>query len=231
VDTIGYKQDQPAFKQVLARALGVAQQSDEELFATQNHIAPYGGAPVSFVATADMGKDFSKGRLISTGNQLDFSIASEKGFFSVNTPQGERFTRAGAFRINQERRLVTSEGFPVNGKDGSPVQIEGQKLSLAEDGTLVVDGKIQTGLKVVTFPHTDRLQKLGGSLFAPVDAENTARILEDVQLVQGYLETSNVEIVREMTRMIEANRAYTAMQQALTAADELNQKAISLAQV
>jgi flagellar basal-body rod protein FlgG len=64
-----------------------------------------------------------------------------------------------------------------------------------------------------------------------VDAENTARILEDVQLVQGYLETSNVEIVREMTRMIEANRAYTAMQQALTAADELNQKAISLAQV
>ncbi|NIP73067.1 MAG: flagellar hook-basal body complex protein, partial [Gammaproteobacteria bacterium] len=69
----------------------------------------------------------ASGRLIQTGNQLDFAIVSGDGFFSVGTPQGERFTRAGNFTLNHEGLLVTAEGYPVNGKNG-PIKVEGNDL-------------------------------------------------------------------------------------------------------
>ena len=230
VDTVGYKEDQPAFKEILSRTMGVAGSSDEETFATQDHLAPYSGVGVSYVTTADMGKNFSTGRLTPTGNDTDLAIVSNKGFFSILTPQGERYTRAGSFRLNQDRQLVTADGYQVVGKDG-PLIIKNGKFQLADDGTISVDDQPQGGLKIVTFPYPERLQKLGGAMFAPVDPENNARIMEDVQVSQGFVESSNVDAVREMTRMIEANRAYTTMQRAITAADEMNQKALTLAQV
>jgi flagellar basal-body rod protein FlgF len=230
VDTIGYKQDQPAFKELLARSMGVAKESDEESFATQDHLPPYSGVGVSYVATADMGKDFTPGRTTQTGNQTDLALVSSKGFFSIQTPQGERFTRAGNFILNADRQLVTAEGYQVLGKEG-PVVVRGNKFEVGQDGTITVDDKPSGGLKIVTFPYPERLQKLGGAMFAPMDPENNARILEDVQVAQGFTESSNVNAVKEMTTMIEANRAYTSMQKALGAADEMNQKALTLAQV
>lgn len=230
VDTVGYKQDQPSFKQLLARTMGVAGESDEETFATQDHLPPYSGVGVSYVATADMGKDFTSGRPTPTGKDTDLAVISSKGFFSIQTPAGERYTRAGNFTLNSDRQLVTAEGYQVLGKEG-PLTIRGSKFEVGDDGTVTVDDQAIGGLKIVTFPYPDRLQKLGGAMFAPLDPENTARPLEDVQVAQGFIESSNVNAVKEMTTMIEANRAYTSMQRALTAADDMNQKALTLAQV
>lgn len=230
VDTVGYKEDQPAFQQVLAHSLGVAPESDEETFVANEHIAPYSRMGTSFVSVADMGKDFSTGRLQPTGNDLDFALATEQGFFSIQTPQGERYTRAGTFRLSRDKQLVTIDGNPVNGKEG-PLVLQGDKIQVGEDGSIQVDGKPAGGVRIVTFPFPERLQKLGGGMFAPVDAANNARTMEDVKLEQGFVESSNVNPVREMTKMIEANRAYTQMQKALNIADEMNQRAISLAQV
>jgi flagellar basal-body rod protein FlgG len=230
VDTVGYKQDQPAFRQLLARALGVAGESNEETFATQDHLAPYSGVGVSYVATADMGKDFTPGRPTPTGKDTDLALISPRGFFSIQTPQGERYTRAGNFTLNAERQLVTAQGYPVLGKEG-PLTVRGAKFEVGDDGTVTVDGRPAGGLKIVTFPYPERLQKLGGAMFAPADAENNGRILEDVHVAQGFVESSNVNAVKELTTMIEASRAYTSMQRALTAADEMNQKALTLAQV
>jgi len=125
---------------------------------------------------------------------------------------------------------VTAEGFLVTGKEG-PLTIQGTDVAVSEDGSIVVDGNRIGGMKVVTFPFPDRLQKLGNSLFAPVGAENNPRILEDVKMVQGSIETSNVDSFKEMVRMIQANQAYTSMQRALTQADEMNKSAISMAEV
>ena len=168
--------------------------------------------------------------MVHTGNSLDFALTEKDTFFTVLTPQGERFTRAGNFRLNSDNQLVTAEGVMVNGKDG-PLVIEGNDVQVTEDGTVLVDGEIIGGIKIVTFPFPDRLQKLGNSLFAPVDADNEARISEDVQLVQGSVESSNVEAIKEMVRMIEANRAYASMQRAIGVEDDMNRQAISLAQV
>ncbi|MDH4246612.1 MAG: flagellar basal-body rod protein FlgF [Deltaproteobacteria bacterium] len=231
VETVGYKEDQPAFQQLFATTMGVASESDEESFAHHEHLAPYTGVGNFYVSMTDMGKNFTPGRLSKTENPLDFAIASREGFFSVTTPQGERFTRAGNFRLNTDGQLITAEGFLVNGKDGKPLTIKGDRVQLLEDGTLVVNDQPIGGLRMVAFPFPERLQKLGGSLFAPVDEGNTPRVVEDVKMVQGMVETSNVDTVKEMVRMIEANRAYTSTQKALTAADEMNQKAITLAKV
>ncbi|MDH5752431.1 MAG: flagellar basal-body rod protein FlgF [Deltaproteobacteria bacterium] len=231
VNTVGFKEDQPVFQQLFATVNGVAQESDEEMFAHHEHLAPYTGVGNFYVSVADMGKNFKLGRLSHTGNNLDFAIASKEGFFSVSTPQGERYTRAGNFRLNTEGQLITAEGFQVNGKDGKPLTITGNKVELLEDGTILVDSKQIGGLRLVSFPFNERLQKLGGSLFAPVDADNPPRVLEDVKMVQGMVEESNVDTVREMVRMIEANRSYTSTQKALRVSDEMNEKAVSLARV
>ena len=230
VETSGYKEDQPAFRSVFAQTFGVPSMSDEEQFANHEHLAPYTGVGTYYVAVADMGKNLSQGRLRRTGQKLDLALATPEGFFTITTPQGERFTRAGSFHLNQDKQLVTAEGFLVTGKQG-PIVIEGDDVEVSEDGSIIVDSARIGGLKVVAFPFPDRLQKLGNSLMAPVDAENNPRILEDVNLVQGSLETSNVETFKEMTRMIKANRAYATMQKAISAADDMNQRAITLAEV
>ena len=230
VETAGYKEDQPVFQSVFARSFGVPSSSDEEQFANHEHLAPYTGVGTYYVAVADMGKNLSMGRLRRTGQQLDLALANPEAFFTVTTPQGERYTRGGAFHLNQDKQLVNSEGFLVTGKEG-PIVIDGTDVEVSEDGSVIVDGARIGGLKVVAFPFPDRLQKLGNSLMAPVDAENNPRILEDVNLIQGSLESSNVETFKEMTRMIQANRAYTTMQKAIGSADEMNQRAITLAEV
>ena len=229
VNTIGYKEDQPAFQELFATSMGVASESDEETFAHHEHLAPYTGVGTFFVSVADMGKNLSPGRLQSTQNTFDFAIVSEDGYFSVATPQGERFTRAGNFQLNQDGVLVTADGYPVSGKEG-PITVKGTDVRLGDDGSIVVDGQRAGALKLVTFPFPHRLQKLGGSMFVPGDPENQPRVMEDVQLSQGMLESSNVNTVREMVKMIEANRAYTTMQKALTSADDMNRQAVTLAQ-
>ena len=230
VETVGYKQDQPIFRSVFAQTMGVPSESDEEVFAHHEHLAPYTGVGTFFVAIADMGKNFTQGRIVRTGQDLDFALGTQEGFFSVSTPQGERFTRAGNFHLTPDRKLVTAEGFTVNGKEG-PITVDGNRFEVSDDGSMAVDGKPIGGLKIVTFPFPDRLQKLGSSLMAPMGPENTSRILEEVKILQGFVETSNVQAVEELVRMIQANRAYTAMQKALTSADRMNEQAISLAEV
>lgn len=230
VNTIGYKEDQPAFQQLFAATMGVASESDEETFAHHEHLAPYTGVGAFFVSVADMGKNLAPGRLITTGNTLDFAIVSKDAFFSIATPQGERFTRAGNFALNQDGQLVTADGFPVNGKEG-PLIIKGTDVRLGEDGSILVDSEPIGGLKMVTFPFPERLQKMGGAMFAPDDEENAPIIPDEVELTQGMVESSNVEAIKELVRMIEANRSYKSMQQALTASDDMNKQAITLAQV
>ena len=230
VDTIGYKGDQPIFSSIFAQTMGVASESDQEKFFHFDHLPPYSGVGQYYVEIGDMGKNYDMGRMIHTGNDLDFALTDRDTFFTVMTPQGERFTRAGNFRLNSDQQLVTMEGVTVSGKEG-PLVIESDDLQVGEDGTVIVDGAPIGGMKIVSFPFPERLQKMGNSLFAPVDGENTARISEDVQLVQGAVESSNVDGVKEMVRMIEANRAYATMQRAISTEDQMNEQAISLARV
>ncbi len=161
--------------------------------------------------------DLSQSTLSRTGGQFDFAIQGE-GFFLIETPEGNRLTRAGSFTPSAEGELVTPDGYRLLDAGGAPVFVppDARGLSLASDGTLSAGGQpiTQIGLWQPTDPMTLRHQS--GTLFSAADVEPA----ESATMLQGMLEDSNVEPVSEIARMIEVQRAYELGQKFLDAEDE-----------
>ena len=173
---------------------------------------------------SEMGIDFSPGPLKSTGNALDVALG-EDGFFKVQTPRGERYTRNGNFTLDAENILVTANGHPVMG-EGGEITIDGSDVRINREGEIFVDGELVDKLAVVTFESMQKMTKDGDSLFAaPADSPEVS--LENPVVQQGAVEGSNVEAVVEMTRMIETMRTYEAIQKMIQAYDETDGKIIS----
>lgn len=161
--------------------------------------------------------DLSQATLDQTGGTFDFAIQGE-GFFLIETPQGERLTRAGSFTPSAEGELVTPDGYRLLDAGGAPVFVpfDARGVALAEDGTLSADGQpvAQIGLWRPVDQLTLRHQS--GTLFDGGELEP----VEGGIVLQGMLEDSNVEPVSEIARMIEVQRAYELGQKFLDAEDE-----------
>lgn len=162
--------------------------------------------------------DMTQGGLVRTGGSFDFAIQGE-GFFLLDTPRGERLTRAGSFTPNAAGELVSPEGHRLLGAGGAAVLVppQARDVVLAQDGTLSADGEpvAQIGLVRPTAPET--LVREAGTLFA---TEAETEPVADAVLVQGYVEESNVSPVLELARMIEVQRAYELGQTFLGREDE-----------
>ena len=143
------------------------------------------------------------------------------------TPQGERYTRGGNFQLDSTGRLVNSDGYAVLGKKGE-IKVKEGTISVNESGQLSIDGEIEDSLKLVRFRNQDNLQKLGQGFFAPVNVNDLPTLSNDIKIKQGMLEDSNVNSMLEMTRMINATRAYESVHKALSRIDKLNETAIGL---
>ena len=228
VNTVGFKEDQPSFREVLSNVQRITPESLEERFLSHEYLDDYVGMDKSAVVIDEVGKNFEPGRMRSTGNNLDFAISNE-GFFTISTPQGERFTRAGNFQLDSTGRIVTNDGYPVLGRNGV-ITIKEGSIGVSESGLLSVDGKIADRFRLVRFRNQDQLQKLGQGFFAPVNSDDLPVASDEIKLRQGMLEDSNVNSMLEMTRMITATRAYESVHKALSRIDRLDEKAISLVQ-
>ena len=225
--TDGYKGDQLTFREVLSHATRIAPESSQEAFQSHEYLELYTDRGHSAVTVDEVGKDFSKGTMRQTDNALDIAIESE-GFFSISTPQGERYTRSGSFALDSKGQIVTNEGYPVLGKKGN-ITVTGSDIVIDDSGNISVDGRQQDQLKIVNFRDTNRLQKLGSTFYASVDHDNVPLPVENVRVSQGVVEGSNVDTIREMTRMIQANRSYETVQKALSNIDTMDERAISIA--
>jgi flagellar basal-body rod protein FlgF len=161
--------------------------------------------------------DLSQATLGQTGGQFDFAIQGD-GFFLIETPQGQRLTRAGSFTPSAEGELVTPDGYRLLDAGGAPVFVppDTKGVAIASDGTLSADGLpiAQIGLWQPADPLT--LQHQSGTLFAAGEVEPA----EGATILQGMLEDSNVEPVSEIARMIEVQRAYELGQKFLDAEDQ-----------
>jgi flagellar basal-body rod protein FlgF len=161
--------------------------------------------------------DLTQSTLSQTGGQFDFAIQGD-GFFLIETPEGNRLTRAGSFTPSAEGELVTPDGNRLLDAGGGPVFVppDARGLSLAADGTLSAQGLpiAQIGLWQPSDPLTLRHQS--GTLFNADDIEPA----EGATVLQGMLEDSNVEPVSEIARMIEVQRAYELGQKFLDGEDE-----------
>lgn len=181
------------------------------------HIARLDESPSLSMAYANTRHvDLSQAGISNTGGTFDFAIQGE-GFFLIETPEGERLTRAGSFTPSAEGELVTPDGMRLLDQGGAPVFVPPgvRVFSLGEDGTLSADGApvAQIGLWRPVDPLS--LQHQAGTLFSAGEVEPA----EGAKLLQGFLEDSNVEPVTEIARMIEVQRAYELGQKFLDAED------------
>jgi flagellar basal-body rod protein FlgF len=167
---------------------------------------------------------FEQGTLTQTNGQFDFAIEGD-GFFMIQTPQGDRLTRAGSFAPNAAGDLVTNDGHPVLDAGGAPVFVpagEG-RVSVASDGTISVAGQPvgQIGVFVPVDPLS--LKRENGVRF---DAPGGTEPAENARIVQGFVENSNVDPILQIARMIEVQRAYEMGQSFLETEDQRIREAL-----
>lgn len=169
--------------------------------------------------------DLSPGALTHTGNKLDIGLDGP-GFFRVQTAQGVRYIRDGAFALNRERLLVNGNGDTLLGRDG-PIEILGDNVSIDVDGQVLVDNQTVGRISVVGFADPTKIRKEGQSYYSYRGNEDGVVPIDNPGIKQGYLERANVDPTEEMIKMMEAFRGFEAVQKAIQSIDEVTTKMVN----
>ncbi|PWR22946.1 flagellar basal-body rod protein FlgF [Zavarzinia aquatilis] len=184
--------------------------------------------PVSFVLDFGVARDSRPGVMTPTDNPFDLAL-SGKGFMSVQTPDGIRYTRNGHFTLDADGKLVTREGYPLLDDGGGEITVNDPTLGtpvVSADGT-VAQGDTQIGkVGLFSFDNEQGLKTVGESLFEAPAGVTANPADAETRVVQGMLEASNVQPVVEITRMIELQRRYQTMQNLLSEDHDLKRTAI-----
>jgi len=177
----------------------------------------------SYVQDVGQYRSTENGPITATGNELDVALNGE-GYFVVDTPLGERYTRHGRFQLDANGFVVTTEGHQVL-SDAGPIQIPPQSTSIEinGDGSISTDVATLGKLQVVQFEDDQEPKRGANGLYT---TEQDPQVATDVQLVQGSLEQSNVVAVLEITRMIEISNAHNSLRKILENEDERNRTMI-----
>lgn len=162
--------------------------------------------------------DLDQGAMTQTGGRYDLAIDGD-GFFMVQTPDGGRLTRAGAFMTNADGEIVNPDGYPLLDDGQAPIAVPPgtRSIGVGGDGTVSADGQAIGRVGVFAAPDIADLRHVAGTLF---EAGPNPTPLDDAKVRQGFLEESNVEPVTEIARMIEVQRAYELGQSFLEQEDQ-----------
>jgi flagellar basal-body rod protein FlgG len=223
VSTTGFKRGRGVFQDLIyqnIRQPGGQTSEDTNL--------PSGLMLGSGVRTVATEKIFAQGNFIQTENSYDIAV-SGRGFIQIQMPGGEiGYTRDGSFRANDQGQLVTASGYIV--EPGINIPQDAQSISVSSDGTVsaVIAGEVgqnQLGnIQLSDFINPSGLQPIGDNLFIETVASGAPQTGTPGQaglgsLLQGSLESSNVNVVEELVNMIEAQRAYEMNSKAVSAVD------------
>lgn len=225
VGTNGYKRSHAVFEDLLYQ--NIEQAGAQSTQQTQLPTGLQLGAGVRPVATARI---FSQGNLQQTDNKLDVAI-NGNGFFPIQMPDGSvGYTRDGSFRVDAQGQMVTSNGMPLS----PPVTIPPNALSVTIGGDGVVSVTTQGSaaatqigqIQLASFANPAGLDPRGQNLYFETSASGTATIGTagangNGLLKQGYVETSNVNVVEELVAMIQAQRAYEINSKAIQTSDQM----------
>lgn len=169
--------------------------------------------------------DFSSGPIVHTGNSLDVALEGS-GFFKIETSEGIRFTRDGAFRMDKQGVITTLNGDVVVGDNG-PITVSGKTVTIDRNGQVADEnGPIGT-LEIVDFKNPHLLKKMGASKYYYTGEPGEVTAVENPTVRQSYLEKSNVNPSEEMIKMIEAFRNFESVQKAIQNMSELTDKLIN----
>jgi flagellar basal-body rod protein FlgF len=208
---VGFRGDRVAFREALTRS--------------QNAAGP--AKSLHYTLVSQVQTDSSQGSLHQTGNPLDLALQGD-GYFAVETPQGERYTRAGSFLLDATGVLRNHDGYRVlsgTGDSRQPITIAPgvATVEVSPDGTVSADGTPVGRLRIVRFDDPNTLIKEGASLFAapagtrPLNAEQT-------EVAQGFLESANVNAVGSLNELINANRSFEAFQRVIRTYGQLDDR-------
>jgi flagellar basal-body rod protein FlgF len=249
VDVNGYKRDVSAFKAF--PELLIRRMNDDGVYKFplgSSDMAPVVGKIGTGVEYNESYTVFEQGSFKETGNPYDVAL-EDKGFFAVQTPNGIRYTRNGAFTLGKEGFLVTKDGYQVLGENG-PISVKLNNFKIDEQGRIFhnldyaedperlvsmrenewENMELLDTLMIVRFPRDRFIKKEGNGFWRETVDSGEAFTLDfgdRPKVQQGFLETSNVSPVKEMVRMIEVNRAYEANQKTIQTQDNLLGKLIN----
>lgn len=214
--TPGFRAETAVFRQTLAQAVDKTKGTESQRYAITRTNVPY----------------FKTGQIVSTGNALDVAIPSDNGFFAIQTPQGERYTRAGSFRMTHEGALVTPDGAPVLGENRQPIQVDPNQPNLRIDSEgQLISGDTTTGtttthgkLLLVQFDNLGGLQKEGSVLFRALPQAGPPRAYEG-GVADGSLENSNTTAVQSMSQLVTLSREFEMITKVIEAFSQIDKKA------
>jgi flagellar basal-body rod protein FlgF len=167
---------------------------------------------------------YTQGTLSQTGGSFDLAIEGD-GFFLIETPQGERLSRSGAFSPNGEGDLVTMNGYRVLDAGGAPVFVPSDvgDISISGDGTLSGGGNLIGQIGLVKPNNSAGMIREDGVMFR---ADDGYVVAETASILQGFVENSNVDAITQLARMIEVQRAYEMGQSFLESEDQRVRQAL-----
>jgi flagellar basal-body rod protein FlgF len=202
--------------------------ADRMLFAEAMMQAGDGGKgskQVAFTIDRATYADTRAGTLTETGSPLDVAIQGD-GWLRVATANGDRFTRDGRMQRDANGQIVTLGGNPVldTGGQAIVIPIERKSVSIAPDGTVTADGEQLGKLDLVQFQNVQAMQRGADGLYATSEPPAPAA---DAKLAQGKIETSNVQSIVEMTRMMDLSRDYQSVSKMIEDGQDLLRSAIN----
>ncbi|MEZ5558426.1 MAG: flagellar basal-body rod protein FlgG [Pseudomonadales bacterium] len=227
VSTVGFKRDRAVFQDLMYQ---IDQQPGG--MTSQDTTNPSGLQLGVGVRVAGTQKEFTEGALQTTGQSLDLAIEG-RGFFQITMPDGTLgYSRSGTFQLDQDGRIVTAQGFPVEPAINVPA--DANEITIGVDGTVsvTIPGSAtpsQLGnLQLVSFMNPAGLEAVGSNLYRETAASGTPQQGTPGenglgQVVQGALETSNVSVVEELVNMVATQRAYEMNSRVISSADQMLQ--------
>jgi len=232
VSTNGYKRAHAVFEDLMYQNLRQAGANSSEQTTLPTGLQA--GLGTRSVATA---RNFSQGGLQQSSSPLDVAIRGS-GFFEIQLPDGTNgYTRDGSFQVNAQGQLVTNTGFTV--QPGITIPANAQSVTIGTDGTVSVGLPGQAlpqsvgQLQIASFINPAGLEPKGGNIYTETAASGTPNTGTPGQnglgsLQQGFVETSNVNVVEELVQMIQTQRAYELNSKAIQVSDQMLQKLAQL---
>lgn len=170
----------------------------------------------------------TRGTLVKTGNTLDLALAGD-GYFVIAGQWGDGYTRDGRFQLDKDGRLVTVAGnYPVMGKSGPIVVTPGANIEFTQTGEIKADGVVVDQLQVVVPETQNTLDTLNGAIFKRKDLYSVLQAVESPRVIQGYIESSNVNEVDKMMEMIILERTYNVDTKLISNRDAMLSRAMEL---
>jgi len=211
LDTVGYNAEKLRFSDYLVEGK------------LDGHV----GQKLAYARDPESYRDTSGGSIKTTGNPLDMAI-SGPGYFIVDTPLGQRYSKAGNFQIDANGTLVTPDGNPVLSLDGGTIVLppNSRNILVSDDGRVTVDGDEVGQVGVAEFANEQALKRLGNNLYS---AEGQAQLEpQQSRVLQGALENSNVSGVQEMVRLVQLQRSVGSTAKFIEAMYDMERKVSSV---